>query len=261
MFDLTDIVVRRDARTILEIDQLKIPTEKMTVILGHNGSGKSTLVNILAGLLKPDQGSVKLNSENLFELSEKEWARRVAFLPQKLPSSSGLTCRELVRLGRFPWRGLFSRWNEEDEDAIKRAMHATQTEQFADSFVDALSGGERQRVWIAMLLAQSSPVMILDEPTSALDVKHQYGVLALLSQLNKKSGIGIITIIHDINLALRYATHVVALKHGKVLFQGDACLLRDENLLRSLYETPVKLLDLPESNQDDSARTIAVVCA
>ena len=107
MFDLTDIVVRREARTILEIDHLKIPTNKMTVILGHNGSGKSTLVNLLAGLSQPDQGSVKLNSENLFELSEKECARRVAFLPQKLPSSSGLTCRELVRLGRFPWRGLF----------------------------------------------------------------------------------------------------------------------------------------------------------
>ena len=239
MFDLTDIVVRRDARTILEIDQLKIPTEKMTVILGHNGSGKSTLVNILAGLLKPDQGSVKLNSENLFELSEKECARRVAFLPQKLPSSSGLTCRELVRLGRFPWRGLFSRWNEEDEDAIKRAMHATQTEQFADSFVDALSGGERQ----------------------ALDVKHQYGVLGLLSQLNQKAGIGIITIIHDINLALRYASHVVALKQGKVLFQGDASLLREEALLRSLYEIPVKLLDLPQSDHEGPARTFAVVCA
>ena len=148
MFDLTDIVVRREARTILEIDHLKIPTNKMTVILGHNGSGKSTLVNLLAGLSQPDQGSVKLNSENLFELSEKECARRVAFLPQKLPSSSGLLCRELVRLGRFPWRGLFSRWNAEDEKAVRRAMQATQTERFADSYVDELSGGERQRVWI-----------------------------------------------------------------------------------------------------------------
>ena len=93
-------------------------------------------------------------------------------------------------MGRFPWRGLFSRWNAEDERAVRRAMQATQTERFADSYVDELSGGERQRVWIAMLLAQSSPVMILDEPTSALDVKHQYGVLGLLSQLNQKAGIG-----------------------------------------------------------------------
>ena len=261
MFDLTDIVVRREARTILEIDHLDIPTDKMTVILGHNGSGKSTLVNLLAGLLKPDKGSVKLNSDNIFALSEKECARRVAFLPQKLPSSSGLTCRELVRLGRFPWRGLFSRWNAEDEEAVKRALSATNTERFADSYVDELSGGERQRVWIAMLLAQSSPVMILDEPTSALDVKHQYGVLRLLAQLNKQAGIGIITIIHDINLALRYADHVVALKQGRVLFQGDAALLREENMLQSLYETPVKLVDLAVSAQENTARTIAVVCA
>ena len=153
---------------------------------------------------------------------------------------------ELVRLGRFPWRGLFGRWRAEDEAAVDEALAATGSAQYAQSYVDDLSGGERQRVWISMLLAQASPVMILDEPTSALDVRHQYGTLALLERLNRETGRGVIAIIHDINLALRFATHIVALKDGKVLFSGGAELLHSEENLRTLFEAPVKLMLHPD---------------
>lgn len=245
MYELNGIRMVREGRTILSIDHLTIPTDQMTLILGHNGSGKSTLASIISGLVKPDAGEVLLDGRDLFAMPERERARRVAFLPQKLPASAGLICRELVRLGRYPWRGLFGRWRPEDEEAIDRALEATGTSRFARAFADDLSGGERQRVWIGMLLAQASPVMILDEPTSALDVKHQYGVLALLEKLNREEKRGVIAIIHDINLALRFATHIVALKGGHVLFEGGLGMIEDEGNLDRLFEIDVKLVNHP----------------
>lgn len=146
MYELNGIRMVRNDRTILSIDHLEIPTHELTLILGHNGSGKSTLASIISGLVKPDAGTTKLEGCDLFTLSERERAQRAAFLPQKLPASEGLTCRELVRLGRFPWRGLFGRWRAEDEAAVDEALAATGTAQYAQSYVDDLSGGERQRV-------------------------------------------------------------------------------------------------------------------
>lgn len=141
MYELNGIRMVRNDRAILSIDHLEIPTHELTLILGHNGSGKSTLASIISGLVKPDAGTTKLEGCDLFTLSERERAQRAAFLPQKLPASEGLTCRELVRLGRFPWRGLFGRWRAEDEAAVDEALAATGTAQYAQSYVDDLSGG------------------------------------------------------------------------------------------------------------------------
>ena len=200
MYSLSGVRVSRAGRDILLLPELTVPTDAFTVILGHNGSGKSTLASLLSGLARPDAGSVRLDGDEVSAVPERARARRVAFLPQKLPASEGLTCRELVRLGRHPWRGLLGRWRPQDEAIIDASLRMTGTERFAADWADELSGGERQRVWIAMLLAQAAPVMILDEPTSALDVKHQYGVLALLERLREEKGVGVITIIHDVNL-------------------------------------------------------------
>ena len=133
MYELNGIRMVRNDRTILSIDHLEIPTHELTLILGHNGSGKSTLASIISGLVKPDAGTTKLEGCDLFTLSERERAQRAAFLPQKLPASEGLTCRELVRLGRFPWRGLFGRWRAEDEAAVDEALAATGTAHYAQS--------------------------------------------------------------------------------------------------------------------------------
>ncbi|CAM2931686.1 ABC transporter ATP-binding protein [Vibrio mytili] len=261
MFQLSNIQVVRGGRQILGIDQLSIPTNELTVVLGHNGSGKSTLVNLLSGQMASDKGRVALNGEALSSLKTKELAKQVAFLPQKLPTSAGLSVRELVRLGRFPWRGTFGRWRKEDENIIDAAMEQTGVTPFADNLADELSGGERQRAWVAMLLAQQSPVLILDEPTSALDIHHQYQLMALLAELNQTQGCGIIVILHDLNLALRYATHIVALKQGRIAFEGKAELLADEARLSELYHSPIKLIDHPHPIPDSPTNKVAIVCA
>lgn len=261
MYSLSGVSVVRNQRVLLAIDHLDIPTDEVTVILGHNGSGKSTLVNLLGGQLKPDIGEIELNDQRLSTLSSRQLAQQVAYLPQKLPASAGLTVRELVRLGRFPWRGLLGRWQSNDRRIINDAMQQTGVMPFADTIADHLSGGERQRAWVAMLLAQQTPVMILDEPTSALDIHHQYQLMALLEQLNHEYKRGIIVILHDLNLTLRYATHVVALSQGKVVFNGPTASLADASLLTTLYQTPIELISHPNPSASGRVNKVAVVCA
>ena len=260
MFKLNNVQIMRDKRQILSIDKLSIPVDELTVVLGHNGSGKSTLVNLLSGQIQPDSGQIHLQGTPLNRLKSKELARSVAYLPQKLPTCSGLTVRELVRLGRFPWRGVLGCWRKEDDTIIERAMEKTGVHHFADTLADELSGGERQRAWVAMLLAQDSPLLILDEPTSALDVQHQYQLLNLLSELNRTQGCGIIVILHDLNLALRYATRVIALKHGKVVFNDLTEHLADEKQLTALYNTPIRLIDHPHPEDNSNTNKVAIVC-
>ncbi|MBQ0365506.1 ABC transporter ATP-binding protein [Providencia rettgeri] len=260
MFRLANINIVRDHRSILSIDSLNIPTTELTVVLGHNGSGKSTLVNLLSGQMAPDSGQIDLNGTSLSRYKTKELAQKIAYLPQKLPASAGLSVKELVRLGRFPWRGALGRWQADDEIIIQQAMEKAGVEGFSSSLADNLSGGERQRAWVAMLLAQQSPVLILDEPTSALDIHHQYQLMNLLSELNKVHGIGVIVILHDLNLSLRYATHIVALKKGKIEFEGKSILLHDEARLSSLYDTPIKLIPHPNFPESEHHR-VAIVCA
>lgn len=259
MFQLSNIKIIRDNRTILAIDSLAIPTTELTVVLGHNGSGKSTLVNLLSGQMAPDTGTICLQGKDLTQYKTKILAQKIAYLPQKLPASAGLSVRELVRLGRFPWRGAFGRWQTEDDAIIQQAMEKSGITEFAETLADNLSGGERQRAWVAMLLAQQSPVLILDEPTSALDIQHQYQLMKLLSELNQAHNIGIIVILHDLNLSLRYATHIIALKNGKVDFEGNASLLHNESRLSSLYDTPIKLISHPDYPESNTHR-VAVVC-
>ncbi|WP_105903306.1 ABC transporter ATP-binding protein [Vibrio gangliei] len=253
MFKLSQVRVHRDNRDILSIDELTIPSNGLTVVLGHNGSGKSTLVNLLSGQAEADSGSVMLNDTEIRQFSQKQLAKEIAFLPQKLPDVAGLTVKELVRLGRFPWRGVFGRWQNDDEQIIVEAMSKTGVEQYADNLADKLSGGERQRAWVAMLLAQQSPVLILDEPTSALDIHHQYHLMDLLQSLNQETGCGVLVILHDLNLALRYATHIVALKKGKIAFSGAKELLLDEQRLTDLYKTDIQLLDHPQQQEQKIA--------
>jgi iron complex transport system ATP-binding protein len=153
------------------------------------------------------------------------------------------------------------RWRKDDEVIIDRAIAKTGITAFTNTLVDDLSGGERQRAWVAMLLAQQSPVLILDEPTSALDIQHQYQLMGLLSDLSQQEGCGVIVILHDLNLALRYATHIVALKQGQIDFSGPASELDDEKRLTSLYQTPIKLVEHPHPNNESTTNKVAIVCA
>lgn len=255
MYQLTNIKVTRGNRDILDIPSLAIPHDKLTVVMGHNGSGKSTLVNLLAGQTQPDIGCIELLGKKISSYTSRELAKNVAYLPQHLPQASGLSVYELVKLGRFPWRGAFGRMKAQDHDFIRQAMVATQIDHQLEHPAEKLSGGERQRAWIAMLLAQQSPLLILDEPTSALDVQHQYHVMDLLKSLNQKQGKGVIVILHDINLTLRFADHVLALKQGKVTYDGDCQSIANESALSTLFDTNIRLLDHPSQTTK-----VAVVC-
>ena len=187
MLDVNHLSVRREGREILHIDALHIDARQFTVLLGHNGSGKSTLLKILARQLKPDVGEVLLNGNSLNHTRQRTLAQWIGYLPQHLPPVADLTVRELVQQGRFAWRGHFGRWRAEDDALLQAAMADTGITHCADHNTDTLSGGERQRAWIAMLLAQQSPLLLLDEPTSALDPAHQHELMTLLRRLNQKN--------------------------------------------------------------------------
>ncbi|WP_434457527.1 ABC transporter ATP-binding protein [Stutzerimonas urumqiensis] len=254
MLSLEDIQVRRDGRTVLALDRLQIGAGSFTVILGHNGSGKSTLMNLIARQFAPDRGHIELDGKPLASYGQRAFARKVAFLPQQMPEVAGLTVRELVRLGRFPWRGLLARWQPEDEQAIDRALRQTDITEYADHLADSLSGGERQRAWVAMLLAQQAPLLLLDEPTSALDLAHQYQLMTLLRALNRETGRAIVAILHDVNLAARFADRIVALKRGRCFFDGTPEQLLSAERLSALYDVDIRLVEEP-----GQARRIAVV--
>lgn len=246
MLELNSIRIHRGGRTILSFDQLRLATDQITVILGHNGSGKSTLMKLLARQLAPDEGRVELNARALSAYSQRELAREVAFLPQQLPAVAGMSVRELVLQGRYPWRGLLARWSNEDHCCAEVAMRQTDVLQYADQMTDLLSGGERQRAWVAMLLAQQSPLLLLDEPTSALDLSHQYELMSMLYRLNRETGRGVVVILHDINLAMRYADRILALKEGTPVFDGEPTQMLCEQTLSSLYDINIRLCAHPE---------------
>ncbi|WP_415402145.1 ABC transporter ATP-binding protein [Tateyamaria sp. SN3-11] len=214
----------------------------ITVILGHNGSGKSTLLDLLARQSRPTSGTILFDGQPVSKLSQMQLARQIAYLPQRLPPAAGLTVRELVNLGRFAWRGAIGRWTEEDYDIVDTALHQTSTWSLADHMTDEISGGERQRAWIAMLLAQSAPILLLDEPTAALDLAHVNEVMGLLRQLADERAQRIIIVLHDVNVATRFADRIIALKAGQLMFDGAPEAFMAPSLLKDLYGVEMALL-------------------
>src|SRR3954452_14632557 len=208
-------------RQIVEDLSVEIPTGKVSVIIGSNGCGKSTLLRGLARLLSPISGSVLLDGRNIQSWQSKEVAKVMGLLPQTPTAPEGITVADLVGRGRYPHQGWFRRWTADDERAVARALELTSTADLAGRCVDELSGGQRQRVWIAMALAQETDLLLLDEPTTFLDVAHQVEVLDLLTDLNLTRGTTIVMVLHDLNLAARYADHLVALAGGRLYAAGE----------------------------------------
>ncbi len=244
-FSLKDVTFRVPGRTLLHPLSLTFPAGKVTGLIGHNGSGKSTLLKMLGRHQKPSGGDILLNGEPLAGWNSKAFAREVAYLPQQLPAAEGMTLRELVAIGRYPWHGALGRFGAEDRERVEEAISLVGLKPLAHRLVDSLSGGERQRAWIAMLVAQNSRCLLLDEPTSALDIAHQVDVLALIHRLSQQRGLTVIAVLHDINMAARYCDHLVALRGGEMIAQGSPLELMNGETLKQIYGIPMGILPHP----------------
>ncbi len=249
MIRLEQVQFRLGSRQLLQPLDLQIPQGQVCGLIGHNGSGKSTLIKLLARQQSASGGRILLDGEDLASYSSREFARRVAYLPQQPAATDQLTVRELVRFGRQPWHGLLGRFGPDDQRAVARAMALTQIEPYADRLVESLSGGERQRVWLAALIAQQTRYLLLDEPTSALDVAHQVEVLALIRQLSHELDLGVVLVLHDINMAARYCDRLVALREGALLRQGTPEELMTSATLADIYQLPMQVLAHPVTGE------------
>ncbi|HEY7069344.1 MAG TPA: ABC transporter ATP-binding protein [Acidimicrobiales bacterium] len=224
-----------DDRVVVDGLSLDIPAGRVTVIVGANACGKSTLLRGLARLLKPRGGTVLLDGDDIGRLPTRTVAARLGVLPQQPVAPDGITVADLVGRGRHPHQRWFRQWSPEDERAVARALDATGMTEVADRPVDELSGGQRQRAWIALALAQGTELMLLDEPTTFLDLAHQVEVLDLLAELNEREGRTIVAVLHDLNLACRYAHHLVALRDGTVVAEGDPAEVVTPELVAGVF--------------------------
>ncbi|MEI9855397.1 iron-enterobactin ABC transporter ATP-binding protein [Enterobacter mori] len=222
-----------------------IPDGHFTAIIGPNGCGKSTLLRTLSRLMTPAEGSVFLDGEQIQRFASKEVARRIGLLAQNATTPGDITVQELVSRGRYPRQPLFTRWRKEDDEAVNRAMQATGITDLAQQSVDTLSGGQRQRAWIAMVLAQETSIMLLDEPTTWLDISHQIDLLELLSELNRTQGYTLAAVLHDLNQACRYATHLIALRDGEIVAQGAPKEIVTPELIERIYGMRCMIIDDP----------------
>ncbi|MEC7816638.1 MAG: ATP-binding cassette domain-containing protein [Pseudomonadota bacterium] len=234
-FEVRDLAVRIGDTDILHQVNLAFQEGQVTALLGHNGSGKSTLLKTLARQMSATDGEVALQSRATNEFGAREFARIVGYLPQHPPATDGLTVRELVALGRYPWRGPLGRYTDEDQRLIDQAIADTDLRPFQHRSVDTLSGGERQRAWIAMLLAQQTRCLLLDEPISALDVKHQVETLRLVHRLAEQRELTVVVVLHDVDLAARFCDRLVALKAGRVVADGSPRDIMSSPVLESIY--------------------------
>ena len=233
MIRLEQVQFRLGSRQLLQPLDLQIPQGQVCGLIGHNGSGKSTLIKLLARQQPATGGRILLDGQDLASYSSREFARRVAYLPQQPAATDQLTVRELVRFGRQPWHGLLGRFGPDDQRAVARAMALTQIEPYADRLVESLSGGERQRVWLAALIAQQTRYLLLDEPTSALDMSVQAEILNLLNRLKQEHGMTYLLVSHDADVIAHMSDRAAFMAEGVIqrFFDREA-LVNGEHRMR-----------------------------
>ncbi len=244
-FCASNISTGYEEKLILQNLNITIPAGKFSVLIGPNGCGKSTLLKSFARLLRPKKGSILLDGKSISELPTMQLAKEIGLLPQSPIVPAGITVADLVARGRFPYQNLFGQLSKADYEAIAWAMEAMGIADLADKSVDSLSGGQRQRVWIALVLAQDTDILLLDEPTTYLDIAYQVEILDCLEKLNRTKKITIVAILHDINLSIRYADHIFAMKKGKLIAEGSPKEIITTDLMREVYGMESDILKDP----------------
>ena len=236
-----------DKRVVARDLDVAIADGSFTVIVGPNACGKSTLLRALSRMLEPRGGQVLLDGQRIGARPSKEVARELGLLPQSPIAPDGITVADLVARGRYPHQRLLRQWSREDERAVQAALEATNVSPLADRILDELSGGQRQRVWLAMALAQETPILLLDEPTTFLDIAHQVEVLDLCADLHERHGRTLVAVLHDLNHACRYASHLVAMRDGAIVAQGDPRAIVDAELVEHVFGLPCRVIECPET--------------
>ncbi len=247
-FETSHLTVGYEENIVIRDLSLEVPSQKVTVLLGANGCGKSTLLKSMARLLKPVESSFVLDGKRIHEWKSSELAKTLGLLPQSPIVPTGIKVSDLISRGRYPYQSLFSSLTSKDYEVIQWAMEEMNISDLAYRNVDELSGGQRQRVWIAMALCQQTDILLLDEPTTYLDIAHQVEILNSVKRLNENHQTTVVVILHDINLSIRYADHIIALKDGKILKQGSPKDIITTDLIKEVYDLDSIILTDPETN-------------
>ena len=242
-----DLSLAYDGVPVVSGLDLAVPPGGITAVVGANACGKSTLLRAMARLLAPREGAVHLDGRALRSIPTRELAQRLGILPQAPVAPDGLTVLDLVNRGRSPHQTWWRQWSKADEKAVYAALEATDITDLADRPVDELSGGQRQRAWIAMAMAQGTRVLLLDEPTTYLDLAHQIDVLDLITDLNRREGRTVVMVLHDLNQACRYADHVVAMKAGRIVAEGEPAAVITADMVEEVFGLRCKITADPVS--------------
>jgi iron complex transport system ATP-binding protein len=236
-----------DDRAVIDGLSVDVLDGRVTAIVGPNACGKSTLLRGLARLLRPSAGQVVLDGHDITTLHTKEVARRLGLLPQTSIAPEGISVADLVARGRFPHQKVLRQWSGDDADAVTEAMRFVGVTDLAGRLVDELSGGQRQRVWVAVLLAQQTPLVLLDEPTTYLDIAHQVELLDLFGMLNREQNRTVVVVLHDLQHACRYADQIIVMKAGRIVAQGDPNAVITEALIEDVYGLECQIIDDPQT--------------
>jgi iron complex transport system ATP-binding protein len=234
-----------DDRVVVRDLDLQLTDGSFTAIVGPNGCGKSTLLRALGRLLRPAAGQVLLDGRAIARTPTREVARVLGLLPQTPVAPEGLTVGDLVARGRHPHQSWLRQWSRDDEAAVAEALTWTDMADLADRPVDELSGGQRQRAWISMALAQGTDLLLLDEPTTYLDLSHQIDVLELVARLHAERGRTVVVVLHDLNLAARYAQRLVAMDDGALVASGTPEEVLTEQLLADVFDLEARIVPDP----------------